>query len=304
MSRQASLSEGDESPQVAIVVLNWNNYEDTARCLRSLSEVDYPHVDVFVADNDSTDGSGERLAEEFGQHRFVFNDSNRGFAGGCNPAIDVALEQGADYVLLLNNDTEVEPGFLTPLVETAERGDDIAAVGGIVRDRDGNVQSAGGSFTPWLATLRHNQSPEPEVYETGFITGAMMLIDAEFLESIGGLNDDYFFGMEDQELCWRANQRGMRLLIDPRSVVYHDKGGSAEEQSPFRYYHDTRNRLRFVAEDVPWTQRLLFYVFFSTSRIYRFLQWIAAGELGLIQATLSGVIDHIRNVDYRKPEDF
>ncbi|GAA0668945.1 glycosyltransferase family 2 protein [Natronoarchaeum mannanilyticum] len=291
-------------PNVSIVVLNWNNYEDTASCLRSLAEVSYPEMEVYVVDNGSTDGSHKRLAEEFEQYNFIFNSENLGFAGGCNQAIKRVLKEGTDYVLLLNNDTVVQPDFLTPLVETAEREDDVAAVGGIIRDMSGGVQSAGGSFNPWLATLRHRENPESSVYETDFITGAMMLIEAEFLASLDGLNDSYFFGMEDQELCWKADQRDLRLLIEPRSVVRHDKGGSASEASPFRYYHDTRNRLRFVGENISFAGSFLFYIFFAFSRIYRFGQWILSGRTGFVTATLSGAFDHIRGAEYRMTDDF
>lgn len=296
--------EHDTWPTVGVVLLNWNNYKDTAECLQSLETVDYPELSVYVADNGSTDGSAERLAEEFDKPVFLFNGENLGFAAGCNPAIERALADGADYVLLLNNDAVVESSFLRPLVETAESNDDVAAVGGIILDESGEVWSAGGEFSPTFVKLSHETEPDDGVYETGFISGAMLLLPREFIQSVGGLNEAYFFGMEDEELAWEARRRGLRLLIDPRSKIHHDAGSSAAERSPFRYYHDARNRLRFASENLSRGGQLAFAMFFISSRLVRFVQWAAGGRWRRIRATLIAVADFLRDAEHRRVADF
>lgn len=302
--------DGDSSdehatwPTVGVVILNWNNYEDTAECLQSLNAVDYPEMSVYVADNGSTDGSAERLAEEFEGPEFLFNGENLGFAAGCNPAIERALADGADYVLLLNNDAVVEPSFLTPLVETAETNDNVAAVGGVILDESGDVSSAGGEFSPTLVKLSHETDPGDEVYETGFISGAMLLLPREFIQLIDGLNEAYFFGMEDEELAWEARRRGLRLLIDPRSRIHHDGGASATKRSPFRYYHDARNRLQFASENLTLARQFAFAAFFISSRLFRFIQWAARRRWQRIRATLLAVSDFFRDAEHRRVADF
>jgi len=112
------------SPQVFIILLNWNGYTDTAECIRSLYRIKNPSFVMIVVDNGSLDGSVARLREEFRDVVYLENKENLGFAGGNNGGIRYALEHGADYVLLLNNDTVVEEGFLDALVQAAEKHDE------------------------------------------------------------------------------------------------------------------------------------------------------------------------------------
>ncbi|MFC6733725.1 glycosyltransferase family 2 protein [Haladaptatus sp. DYSN1] len=292
------------SPSVAIVLLNWNNYNDTAECLYSLQNLDYSNYHIYVADNGSTDGSAERLAEEFPWCEVIFNNENLGFAAGNNRAIDQALEQGFDYILLLNNDTIVKPDFLKPLVKTGERYDDVVIVGGVIRDEAENVWSAGGSFKSWTLRLEHETSPSTSEYETRFVSGAMMLIDAAFLKGVGGLNESYFFGMEDEEIAWLARQQENRLMINPKSQIQHKVGQSSSEHSPFRYYHDARNRLAFATKNLPIQRRLFFYLFFTVTRMLRFVEWTFKGKVELIYATIVGVVDWLWNKPFRRVDQF
>src|SRR3990172_4830039 len=106
-------------PKVSIVILNWNGLKDTLACLESLKAVDYPSFEIILVDNGSTDGSPEKLAslaKENPKIRLILNSKNLGFSKGYNVAIQKALEHSAEYVLLLNNDTRVNPRFLAPLV--------------------------------------------------------------------------------------------------------------------------------------------------------------------------------------------
>src|SRR4051794_35948913 len=119
-----------QAPKVSTIVLNWNRYEISRDCIESLLRATYSNHEIVFVDNGSKDGSGERIRREYPQVVYVQNDKNLGFSRGCNAGIRVAMGRGADYVLLLNNDTLVEPGFLEPLVETAERDRDIGLISG------------------------------------------------------------------------------------------------------------------------------------------------------------------------------
>ncbi len=103
---------------VAAVVLSWNRREDTLACLRSLAAAE-PAPRVIVVDNASTDGTSEAVRREFPTVELIENPSNLGFAAGNDVGIQRALAEGADHVLVLNNDTEVEPRFLAPLLDEA-----------------------------------------------------------------------------------------------------------------------------------------------------------------------------------------
>src|SRR5256714_2389859 len=133
------------SPLVYIVVLHWRNYARTRGALESLAKISYPNYRVLVVDNFSNDGSVEQLQTEFPAHMFLGNESNLGFSRGCNPGICAAYSAGADYVLLLNNDMEVEPGFLEPAVAAADEDRQIGLVTGKILFGDRrNIWQAGG----------------------------------------------------------------------------------------------------------------------------------------------------------------
>lgn len=246
------------TPKVGIVILNWNNYSDTASCLNSLNNITYENTFVVVVDNGSEDGSGEKLRDEFGWCEFIFNGGNLGFSGGGNIGIDYALDNGADYVLLLNNDIEVSPNFLEPLVDTAERHDRVAAVGGVIYDgHSDDVWDAGGEIRPLIANVsRFKEVKSNEEYKTEFVTCAQALLSKEFLRE-NKLDERYFFGVEEIDLSWRANEEGWKMFTNPNSEVYHDVGSSTEEMfsgddlfSSFQKYHNTRGRLYFASKNL------------------------------------------------------
>lgn len=291
-------------PSVTVVVLNWNNYGETASCLNSLSQLSYLNYEVCVVDNGSDDNSGEQLAEEFDWCNFVFSNENRGFAGGCNLGIQHALENGSEYILLLNNDIVADSDFLSPLVDTAERRSRVAAVGGVINDASGEIWFAGGKFLPHLCRGTHIQSVQKqEPYETEFITGAMMLLNSDFVRDVGGLNEDYFFGMEDLDLSLTARRRGWKLLIDPKATVVHKVSSSAGKQSPFKYYHSTRNRMYLASSKLSPVNQLVFYTVFIVTRVIRFLQWILQGRRDLVHASTAGIVDYIGDSDFKQPSD-
>lgn len=298
--------EGRESPpSVGIIILNWNNYEDTSTCLESARDIRYPNYKIFVIDNGSSDNSGRRIAEEYGWCEVIFNEENRGFAGGVNKGINVALEHGVDYVLLMQNDMTVDPSFLNSLVTTAEK-HQRSLVGGLIYYGGGNeIWSAGGSIVSWKASVKQWTEPRADSpYETEFLTGALLLIPRRFIEQNGALSEDYFYMHEDLELSVRAQRNGWKLMVDPGAEVYHEVSSSAGRKSPFSYYHNTRNRLRFANDELSVYQRLVFSVFFVLTRFALFVRWAIQRDIDRSEAILLAVYDHVRNHELRRPREF
>ena len=293
-------------PSVGIVVLNWESYNDTVECLESLRKVEYPDFRVVVVDNGSTDGSGERLAQEYAWCDFVFNEENVGFAAGNNPGIDFALSAGVDYVLLLNEDTVVHEDFLTPLVETIERYDDAAAVGGVQHyfATDG-IYYAGGRFFPSLGgrVSARTEVKRPKPYAVDFVPTSMILIDAEFVENNDVLHEGYFIGMDDIDLAIQARRDGKTVMIDPRSRIEH-KIGMTSGRNPFVMYHWMRNRLHLAEERLAGFQRVLFYVGFVLTIVQFSIVWLYKGRTDLIRAAALGIYDRISDNDFRPYEVF
>jgi len=247
-------------PKVYAIILNWNNYEDTRRCLESLQQVTYPNIETIVVDNGSRDESGERLKKEFPQLRFILNDKNLGFARGCNVGIRAALDdEDCAYVLLLNNDAVATPGFLNRAVETGEKYKDAGLIGGkiLYSPESKRIWYAGGEIKRWrgLTVIRGfrevDQGQYDSVTEVGFVTGALMLIKAAVLKTVGILPEEYFFGVEEIDYSLAVRQAGYKLYYEPEFVVYHSADGSHSNYDPKFVYNNYRSKLILQEKYLP-----------------------------------------------------
>jgi len=242
-------------PRVAVVVLNWNGLVDTLACLESLVRLDYPAYDVVVVDNGSTDGSATAIRERFPEVAVIENGENLGFTGGNNVGLRHALDQGADYALLLNNDTEVAHDFLRVLVDAAEVEPSIGMVGPTIyyHEQPDVIWSAGGTID-WRRGETHMVGlNEPERGQFGqspravdFITGCALLVKRSALQRAGLLDDRFFAYYEEAEWCVRTRRAGFRILHVPLARMWHKISPSVQADSPLVHYYMTRNRLLFL----------------------------------------------------------
>jgi len=259
------------SPKVAIVVLSWNGYEHTKRCVESLEGITYPNYEVVIVDNGSTDGSAQKLAAEFGRHKVLVNGKNLGFARGHNVGIRYALENRADYVLLISNDFVVAPGLLEPAVEVAESDDTIGLVGGKIYllDRPGYLWYAGGEvdvLRGMVSVYGLDERDEGQYDRTrsiSFVSGAKMLIKRAVLENVGLLPEEYFFGIEEWDYSVAVRRAGYKLCYVPGFTSYHKVQGSHSLARPKYLYSWWRGRLIFQQKYcpigfVPWKWGCLF----------------------------------------------
>ncbi len=241
------------SPPVTAVVLSWNGREDTLSCLRSLAGATYSPLQVLVVDNDSSDGSADAVAREHPGVVLVRLDTNRGFAGGMNTGIAEALSRGAEHVMLLNNDTVVEPGFLEPLVEALERGEDTSASCSqiVFLDDPGTIWYAGAAFRPGRGHHGTNRGyGQPRLAEaispfrTERACGGAMLISSKALAEVGSFDESLFAYAEDTDWSLRSARAGRRILVVPASVVRHAvSASSGGASSPDTLYYGLRNGL-------------------------------------------------------------
>ena len=286
-------------PEVAIIVLNWNNYEDTAECLRSLREVEYPNFHVWVVDNNSTDGSGEQLSEEFGWCEFVFNDQNNGFAAGNNIGIKRALSTGPKYILLLNNDTVVSSEFLIKLVQAGESSANTGIVGAAITDVDDEyVLDAGRKFNKYTLALE-NPHQGKNLEELGgqqnshAITGCCMLIKKEVIDEIGLLDSShFFFGGEDVDYCIRARKEGWKIVVQQSSQIRHKMNLRSRSTSPLRKYHSKRNKV-YLAKLHTHKVNLFAITLRTIIDTYRVIEYMHQGQWDMAKAIYTGYIDAI-----------
>jgi GT2 family glycosyltransferase len=203
-------------PRVTAVVVNWNGFDETRRCIESLRRVDYRQLRIIVVDNGSTDGSAERLEAEFTEAKLVGSKRNRGFAGGANLGIRDALDAGADYAWLLNNDAEVGERTLEALLAAAERDPRVGIVG---------VEAC--RVSRWTAVAGPGDRLD-------YVAGACMLIRRTVLEEVGLFDETYFFYYEDADLCLRARRAGWKLAVAPDARIQHRGGVSVNRGSSGR----------------------------------------------------------------------
>jgi GT2 family glycosyltransferase/glycosyltransferase involved in cell wall biosynthesis len=242
-------------PQVAIIVLNWNGLNDTLGCLESLDQLNYQGYEVVVVDNGSTDGSVPVIRERFPGVTIIENGENLGYSGGNNVGLRYAIAQGADYALLLNNDTIVDPTFLRILVDAAETDPLIGMAGPTIyyHEHPDVIWSAGGAIdwqrgSTWMVGLDERDEGQfgAEPRAVDFVTGCAMLVRRTVMEQVGLLDERFFAYYEETEWCVRAARAGYKILHVPPAWMWHKISPSTRADSPLVHYYMTRNRLLFL----------------------------------------------------------
>lgn len=247
-------------PRVSIIILNWNGKDDTIECLESLKYIIYSNYEVLLVDNGSVDGSVELFRERYPGIEIIENKQNLGFAGGCNRGIKKAMDNGADYVLLLNNDTIVDKDFLTELVRIAEESEGIGVVGPKIYQYENKEKLllSGAKILFWKAGLLKGYDVSTAT-DVDMISGCCMLIKRETISSIGMLDSTYFFGWEDSDFCVTAKKKGYRVVCAPKSRIYHKVGGSYGghyANNPTILTEGIRNQLIFISRHASFLQKL------------------------------------------------
>jgi GT2 family glycosyltransferase len=246
-----------ESPLVSIVIVNWNGLDATPRCLDSILASSYPNYEILVADNASTDGSRELIGSKYRDVRVVANATNLGFGAAVMRAVPSAK---GTYLVVLNNDIEVERDWLAELVACARAGGYAAVASLIVfQDRPGLVNGAGGDMNfLGLAWPRYYGQPVAAVprepHEVAFCAGGVTLYDRRAFDEVGGFDDAFFLYVEDADLSWRLRLAGHRLAVAPRAILRHDWDF---DRNPRKLYYVERNRLVMLYKNWSLAARLL-----------------------------------------------
>ena len=247
--------------RTAVVILNYNGEEMLRRFLPSVVEYT-PGADIIVADNASTDGSVALVKEKFPTVGLIILDRNYGFADGYNKALESVV---ADYVLLLNSDVEVTPGWLEPLVAALDADESVVACQPKVLDfkRKTHFEYAGaaGGFIdrygyPFCRgrifdTVEEDCNQYDTACDIFWATGAALLVRTAAFRAVGGLDGSFFAHMEEIDLCWRLRARGHRIMCVPGSKVYHVGGATLSAGNPKKTYLNFRNNLLMLYKNLP-----------------------------------------------------
>jgi GT2 family glycosyltransferase len=231
-----------------VIVLNWNGWEHTFACLRSLcaaSDVS----DVWLIDNGSTNDRADEARQFAPGVRVVHLDANYGFAGGMNRAMRLAVSEGYRFAYLLNNDCIVQPGFLQAAVDAAQSSD-AAVVGSRIAFAD----SANSVFFEGDYHLRNQRSTEQvfDIRRVSYVNGAGMLVRLGPLDRCGYFDERYFCYHEEVELCWRLDAAGFPSVIAGGSLIHHHRESSDVDHNAL--YYRTRNRFLLAERFGGWAR--------------------------------------------------
>ncbi len=237
-------------PLVYIVILNTNRRDDTLACLELLSKSTYNNVKIIVLDNSSTDGSVGAIRSVFPNVQIINLTENLGYAGNNNVGIEEAIKYGADWVLVLNEDTILGPDCLAELVRVGEGDPKIGAVGPMVyhHNEPNVIQSAGGMLGKYWQSQHLGQNEDDTgqfqlPHKVEWISGCAILVRRAAIENAGMLDASFFIYWEETEWCIRISRGGWQIVHVPQAKIWH-KGVQRDYQpKPSFTYYGTRNQL-------------------------------------------------------------
>ncbi|MGE3886256.1 MAG: glycosyltransferase family 2 protein [Vicinamibacterales bacterium] len=242
-------------PLVVSVILNTNHRHDTLECLASLAAGTYANHRVILLDNASTDGSVEAVRAAFPGVRVIPLEHNLGYAGNNNVGIAAALDEGADWVFVLNEDTVLAPDCIATLVGSGERDSRIGVVGPMVyhHDEPGIIQSAGGRLSASWESFHEGQNVADEGQyasprQVDWISGCAILVRRSVIEQVGPIDARYFYYWEETEWCLRAARAGWQVVHVPQARLWHKGVRRDYRPAPTVTYYATRNRLLTLAK--------------------------------------------------------
>lgn len=257
------------SKETAIIIINWNSYDCTKDCLQSLEEMSYSNYDIILVDNNSEDGSGEKLSSEYPKVIYLKLSENKGFTGGNNYGMNYSINRDYTYTILLNNDTFVEPNFLEILVNYMNANIHVGAIQPkIYFNHDRALLWNGGSwFNPWTGndyvegTNQKLTRTSENIKNPDWLTGCAFMIRNDVIRKVGLLDESLFMYYEDVDYSYRIKNKGHTLVYHPESVIYHIAGASthAKEKgkegflNPVIHYYLFRNKIWFLKKYLkPW----------------------------------------------------
>ena len=237
----------------AVVVLNWNGINWVKKFLPILIEKS-KDVNIYIADNASTDNSVEYVNDNFPNVKVLKNFSNEGYAKGYNDALETLKEE---FFVLINSDIEVTDNWIKPIINLMEANSDIAACQPkILSFHDRNKFEYAGACGGFIDTLGYpfcrgrifsdledDNNQYNDITEVFWASGACLFVRAKYFKEVNGFDNDFFAHQEEIDLCWRLKNKGYKIMVNPNSAVFHVGAGTLKTSSPFKTYLNFRNNL-------------------------------------------------------------
>ena len=279
----------DQQPKVACVILNWNGWQDTIECLHAIENISYRNIQIIVVDNGSTNDSIAKIRSAYPGVLLLESGKNLGFAGGNNVGIREALKQGAEYIWLLNNDTQPEKNALAALVAKALTDPKIGAVASVTyyADVPTAVEAWGGArVNLWIGYGRNSTVPRADTWFDS-LNGTSLLVSSRAIEDIGLLDEGFFLYWEDTEFCLRLRKSGWRIAAAENSRVLHKVNASTGGNKLALDRYQTASGLRLLKLHSP-SHRIAAFLFLGM----RFLRRLVRLEFARCKSVWNGIQDY------------
>lgn len=264
---------------VAVVLVNYNGASDTINCIKSLSNVPEIEFETIVVDNHSTDDSFSILKMEQKNYDFTLLESkdNKGFSAGNNIGIKYAQERNADYFLLLNNDTVVEPDFMKHLLEgfVVDKKCGLTTGRILYHSLPDTIWYAGGAMNRKTGRTEHFSYGEKVTISeltpqtVTFASGCCMCLSKALVDKVGMLNEDFFLYEEDAEYCYRIIDAGFSMIYVPSAVIYHKVSASTGQGSPMSQYYTIRNKYSLIRDNFKGATKINAYGYNTLQMLFR-----------------------------------
>lgn len=258
-----------------VIILNYEGCEDTLFLIESVKKSTYSNYKILVVDNGSKEKSKYKIKKSFPEVEFIQLERNLGYAGGNNVGISYALGQKAEFICLLNNDTEVAPDTFEKLISQMHD-QDIGIIGPSTLFWNSNkIHSTGLKFNFYKGTgklLNYNKQlcdVLPYKIECDYLEGTCLLFHISLISIVGYIPEYYFLYYEENEWCCNIRKRGLKVICFPQASVWHKGSASTNKISGLKMYFEDRNRFLFEKRNAPKNARMFFYVYFCLQLSYR-----------------------------------
>ncbi len=290
-------------PLVSIITVNYNQSEVTCALIESLNKITYPNFEIIVVDNHSTEDDPTIIKKRYPEVVFIANPINYGFAAGNNYGL---MRARGDYILLLNNDIEVPPGFMEPLVEKLEKNPGIGAVSPRIKFyyQPDTIQYAG--YTPINPVTMRNfaigywekdRGQYNEDRETAYAHGAAMMVPMRVVKEIGLMSYIFFLYYEEADWCARIKRAGYKIYYVGSTYVLHKESVSTGKMSPLKIYYQNRNRIVFMRRNIQgkeYVYGLLYQLFVAIPK--NALKFLLKGKISFFLAYYRAIGWHITHL--------
>ena len=287
--------------KLAIIIVNWKQYELTTKCLMSIYKSKFKDFEIILVDNESNTEKLKIISKNFKKIKVFQNESNLGFGAANNIAINYATQNNFKYVMLLNNDTEVDKNFIDPLINTINKDNLIGAVQPLIMNYNNknSIWSAGGYINKFFGYTSTIKNPNRNL-GLDWVTGCCILLKADIIKKVGLIDENFFAYYEDVDWSFRIKDLGYSLNLVDTSLIYHHGSKSSENStfegnlSPKVHYLNFKNHIYFLRKHINKFNFLGLIIYQSIKLFFYSVYFILRLRFNKLRIIYQGIIDGLK----------